>query len=149
MLSATEMMSFDLRVSRWTTETDQETLQRISDQLDEVMRAPRQCGGASQSGLAPDCFTIGAQRWTSSRTKAANSAALLPTGMAPSFCNCSRMPGLVIAATIAALSLFVMSAGRWAGPKTPNHAVDSKPCTISPIAGKLGNDGCRCALVTP
>jgi hypothetical protein len=71
--------------------------------------------GASQSGLAPDCFTIGAQRWTSTRTKAANSAMLLPTGMAPSFCNCLRMPELVIAATIAALSLFVMSAGRWAG----------------------------------
>src|ERR1700687_945880 len=26
----------------------------------------RLIGGASQSGLAPDCFTIGAQRWTSS-----------------------------------------------------------------------------------
>ena len=59
------------------------------------------------------------------------------------------MPGLVIAATIVALSLLVMSAGRLAGPKTPNYAVDSKPCTISPIAGKSGNDGWRCALVTP
>jgi hypothetical protein len=47
-------------------------------------------------GPPPNCLTIGALRWTSSRTKAANSAALLPTGMAPSFCNCSRMPGLVI-----------------------------------------------------
>jgi hypothetical protein len=33
-------------------------------------------------GPPPDCLTIRAQRWTSSRTKAANSAALLPTGMA-------------------------------------------------------------------
>src|SRR4030081_563080 len=44
--------------------------------------------------------------------------------MAPSFCNCSRMPGLVIAATIAALSLFVISAGRLAGPKTPKSRND-------------------------
>jgi hypothetical protein len=45
----------------------------------------------------------------------------------------------IIAATIAALSLFVMSVGRSAGPKTSNHACDSKPCTISPIGpGRFG-----------
>ena len=39
--------------------------------------------------------------------------------------------------------------GSWAGPNTPNHAFDSKPGTASPIAGRSGNAGCRCALVTP
>jgi hypothetical protein len=58
------------------------TLSRARDApLDRIRRIAEPGRGASQSGLAPDCFTIGAQRWTSSRTKAANSAALLPTGM--------------------------------------------------------------------
>jgi len=40
--------------------------------------------------------------------------------------------------------------GRQLGrPKTPNQAVDSNPCTTSPIAGRSGNEDCRCALVTP
>ena len=37
-----------------------------------------------QSGVAPDWRTIGAQRWTSSRTKAAKSAGLRAAGVAPS-----------------------------------------------------------------
>src|SRR6516164_1938554 len=102
-----------------------------------------------QSGLAPDCRTIGAQRATSARTNAAKSAAVIPAGVAPSLSSCVRNAGSSSAARSAALRRSVSGGASRAGANTPNPAVDSKPFTTSPIAGRSGNDGCRRALVTP
>ena len=50
---------------------------------------------------------------------------------------------------MAVLSLSVMFAGRFAGPNTPNHAVEFKSFHYLANCGQIGNDGCRCAVVTP
>ena len=78
----------------------------------------------SQSGRAPDCRTIGAQRATSARTNDAKSAALIPAGVAPSLSNCACSLGSSSAPRIAVLSRSVNSAESCAGANTPNHAVD-------------------------
>ncbi|MNL02038.1 hypothetical protein D3C87_1225300 [compost metagenome] len=42
-----------------------------------------------------------------------------------------------------------MAGGSLAGPNRPNHALDSKPFTVLPMAGTLGNCGSGSLLLTP
>ena len=60
----------------------------------------------------------------SSRTKAANASGKSPTGVAPSVFNRLCISASASPATIAEFSFCVVAGGNFAGPNTPNHALE-------------------------
>src|SRR3954452_19753745 len=76
---------------------------------------------------APEARTTSPRRLISARTKAPNSAGVLPSGSMPSEANLSRSSGMASTASVSLLSRWITGSGVPAGAARPNQAETSKP----------------------